>query len=145
MGGCSANFMRNVRPNWLRSRAMLLRAASRFPQQKYFGRLWKNKILKFMEFKTLRILGNSFNRSIVTFCFVVLCFGSRRLSSLSSLTSLPRAWRQKIYVLDNSKSLMVALSRICRSTWPNGDKEQCEQSLMELFFTTAPDKMPKPR
>ena len=62
-----------------------------------------------MEFKTLRNIENSFKQiRLFTMIFAVLCFAVVSVVVFKSYT-FAEAQRQKIYVLDNGKSLMVAL------------------------------------
>lgn len=64
-----------------------------------------------MEFKTLRNIENSFKQiRLFAFVFAVLCFGVVSVVVFKSY-QFAEQQRQKIYVLDNGKSLMVALSQ----------------------------------
>ena len=53
--------------------------------------------------------------------------------------SFAEAQRQKIYVLDNGKSLMLALSQDVRQNRPVEAREHVRR-FHELFFTLSPDK-----
>ncbi|MBD3906080.1 conjugative transposon protein TraK [Chryseobacterium sp. Ch-15] len=92
-----------------------------------------------MEFKTLRNIENSFKQiRLFTFVFAVLCFGVVGVVIFKSY-SFAEEQRQKIYVLDNGKSLMVALSQDMSINRPVEAREHVRR-FHELFFTVAPDK-----
>ncbi len=92
-----------------------------------------------MEFKTLRNIENSFKQiRLFTFVFAVLCFGVVGLVVFKSY-QFAEEQRQKIYVLDNGKSLMVALSQDMSINRPVEAREHVRR-FHELFFTIAPDK-----
>ncbi|MDE5518159.1 MULTISPECIES: conjugative transposon protein TraK [Weeksellaceae] len=92
-----------------------------------------------MEFKTLRNIESSFKQiRLFTFVFVVLCFGVVGLVVFKSY-QFAEDQRQKIYVLDNGKSLMVALSQDMSINRPVEAREHVRR-FHELFFTIAPDK-----
>lgn len=92
-----------------------------------------------MEFKTLRNIENSFKQiRLFTFVFAVLCFGVVSLVVLKSY-QFAEEQRHKIYVLDNGKSLMVALSQDMSINRPVEAREHVRR-FHELFFTIAPDK-----
>ncbi|MCT4234991.1 conjugative transposon protein TraK [Elizabethkingia anophelis] len=92
-----------------------------------------------MEFKTLRNIESSFKQiRLFTFVFVVLCFGVVGLVVFKSY-QFAEEQRQKIYVLDNGKSLMVALSQDMSINRPVEAREHVRR-FHELFFTIAPDK-----
>ena len=64
-----------------------------------------------MEFKTLRNIENSFRQiRLYAIVFAVLCLSVVGFSLWKSY-SFADEQRQKIYVLDNGKSLMLALSQ----------------------------------
>ncbi|MGI9650875.1 conjugative transposon protein TraK [Chryseobacterium sp. RLHN22] len=92
-----------------------------------------------MEFKTLRNIENSFKQiRLFTMIFAVLCFAVVSVVVFKSYT-FAEAQRQKIYVLDNGKSLMVALSQDMSINRPVEAREHVRR-FHELFFTVAPDK-----
>ncbi|ASK32367.1 conjugative transposon protein TraK [Chryseobacterium sp. T16E-39] len=92
-----------------------------------------------MEFKILRNIENSFRQiRLFTFVFTLLCFGVVSVVVYKSY-SFAEEQRQKIYVLDNGKSLMVALSQDMSINRPVEAREHVRR-FHELFFTIAPDK-----
>ncbi|AZB11617.1 conjugative transposon protein TraK [Chryseobacterium sp. G0162] len=92
-----------------------------------------------MEFKTLRNIESSFKQiRLFTFVFAVLCFGVVGIVVFKSY-QFAEEQRQKIYVLDNGKSLMVALSQDMSINRPVEAREHVRR-FHELFFTIAPDK-----
>lgn len=92
-----------------------------------------------MEFKTLRNIENSFKQiRLFTFVFALLCFGTVGLVTYKSY-SFAEDQREKIYVLDNGKSLMLALSQDMSVNRPVEAREHVRR-FHELFFTVAPDK-----
>ncbi|WP_313101591.1 conjugative transposon protein TraK [Epilithonimonas sp.] len=92
-----------------------------------------------MEFKTLRNIESSFKQiRLFTFVFAVLCFGVVAVVVFKSY-QFAKEQRQKIYVLDNGKSLMVALSQDMSINRPVEAREHVRR-FHELFFTVAPDK-----
>lgn len=92
-----------------------------------------------MEFKTLRNIESSFKQiRLFTFVFAVLCFGVVGVVVIKSY-QFAEEQRQKIYVLDNGKSLMVALSQDMSINRPVEAREHVRR-FHELFFTVAPDK-----
>lgn len=92
-----------------------------------------------MEFKTLRNIESSFKQiRLFTFVFAVLCFGVVGVVVFKSYRFAEQQ-REKIYVLDNGKSLMVALSQDISVNRPVEAREHVRR-FHELFFTIAPDK-----
>lgn len=92
-----------------------------------------------MEFKILKNIENSFRQiRLFTFIFAVLCFGVVGIVVYKSY-EFAEEQRQKIYVLDNGKSLMVALSQDMSLNRPVEAREHVRR-FHELFFTIAPDK-----
>lgn len=92
-----------------------------------------------MEFKTLRNIENSFKQiRLFTMIFAMLCFAVVGVVVFKSYM-FAEAQRQKIYVLDNGKSLMVALSQDMSINRPVEAREHVRR-FHELFFTVAPDK-----
>lgn len=92
-----------------------------------------------MEFKTLRNIESSFKQiRLFTFVFAILCFGVVGVVVFKSY-QFAEHQREKIYVLDNGKSLMVALSQDMSINRPVEAREHVRR-FHELFFTIAPDK-----
>lgn len=92
-----------------------------------------------MEFKSLKNIESSFKQiRLFTLVFTVLCFGVVGVVVFKSY-QFAEAQRQKIYVLDNGKSLMVALSQDMSINRPVEAREHVRR-FHELFFTVAPDK-----
>lgn len=92
-----------------------------------------------MEFKILKNIENSFRQiRLFTFIFALLCFGVVGVVVYKSYEFAEKQ-RQKIYVLDNGKSLMVALSQDMSLNRPVEAREHVRR-FHELFFTIAPDK-----
>ena len=92
-----------------------------------------------MEFKSLKNIETSF-RQIRIFaivflglCFIITCY------SVWSAYSFAEQQRKKIYVLDQGKSLMLALSQDLSQNRPVEAREHVKR-FHELFFTLAPDK-----
>lgn len=92
-----------------------------------------------MEFKTLRNIENSF-RQIRTYAIVfsILCLITAGYAVWQSY-QFAAVQREKIYVLDNGKSLMLALSQDASINRPVEAREHVRR-FHELFFTLAPDK-----
>lgn len=92
-----------------------------------------------MEFKSLKNIETSF-RQIRLFGIVFVCLcGAIVGYSVWSSYSFAEAQRQKIYVLDGGKSLMLALSQDLSQNRPVEAKEHVKR-FHELFFTLSPDK-----
>ncbi len=92
-----------------------------------------------MEFKSLKNIETSFRQiRLFGIVFVCLCAGIVGYSVWSSY-SFAEAQRQKIYVLDGGKSLMLALSQDLSQNRPVEAKEHIKR-FHELFFTLSPDK-----
>jgi len=92
-----------------------------------------------MEFKTLRNIENSFRQiRLYAVVFAVLCTGLAGYAVWRSY-SFAEQQRQKIYVLDNGKSLMLALAQDASINRPVEAREHVRR-FHELFFTLAPDK-----
>ncbi|RUT70233.1 conjugative transposon protein TraK [Flavobacterium cupreum] len=92
-----------------------------------------------MEFKTLRNIENSFRQiRLYAIVFAVLCTGIAGYAVWKSY-SFAEQQRQKIYVLDNGKSLMLALAQDASINRPVEAREHVRR-FHELFFTLAPDK-----
>jgi conjugative transposon TraK protein len=92
-----------------------------------------------MEFKTLRNIENSFRQiRLYAIVFAALCFLIVGYAIWKAF-SFAEEQRQKIYVLDNGKSLMLALSQDAATNRPVEAREHVRR-FHELFFTLAPDK-----
>lgn len=92
-----------------------------------------------MEFKSLKNIETSFKQiRIIAIVFVVLCAGITGYAVWNSF-SFAEAQRQRIYVLDEGKSLMLALSQDLSQNRPVEAKEHIKR-FHELFFTLSPDK-----
>lgn len=92
-----------------------------------------------MEFKSLVNIESSFKHlrlySIVFICLCALITGY----SIWSAYDFAESQRQKIYVLDEGKSLMLALSQDLSQNRPVEAREHVRR-FHELFFTLSPDK-----
>ena len=75
---------------------------------------------------------------MIIFSFIILCAGITAYS-VWSYYSFAEAQRQKIYVLDKGKSLMMALSQDLSQNRPVEAHEHIKR-FHELFFTLSPDK-----
>lgn len=92
-----------------------------------------------MEFKTLRNIENSFRQiRLYAIVFAALCTVLAGYAVWRSY-SFAEQQRQKIYVLDNGKSLMLALAQDASINRPVEAREHVRR-FHELFFTLAPDK-----
>ena len=87
-----------------------------------------------MEFKSLKNIETSFKQiRIMAIVFVVMCAGITGFSVWNSY-NFAEAQRQRIYVLDEGKSLMLALSQDLSQNRPVEAKEHIKR-FHELFFT----------
>lgn len=92
-----------------------------------------------MEFKTLRNIENSFRQiRLFAIVFAILCISVVGFAVWQSYR-FAEDQRQKIYVLDNGKSLILALSQDASINRPVEAKEHVRR-FHELFFTLAPEK-----
>ena len=92
-----------------------------------------------MEFKSLKNIETSFKQiRLFGIVFVVMCTLITGYAVWNSYT-FAEAQRQKIYVLDGGKSLMLALSQDLTQNRPVEAREHVKR-FHELFFTLAPDK-----
>jgi conjugative transposon TraK protein len=92
-----------------------------------------------MEFKSLKNIETAFSQiRFFAIVFVVLCAGIVGYS-LFSAYNFAEQQRQKIYVLDGGKSLMLALSQDLSQNRPVEAREHVKR-FHELFFTLSPDK-----
>ncbi len=99
----------------------------------------ENQILEKMEFKTLRNIENSFRQiRMYAIVFAVLCISIVGYALWQSYR-FAEDQRHKIYILDNGKSLMLALSQDATINRPVEAREHVRR-FHELFFTLAPDK-----
>lgn len=92
-----------------------------------------------MEFKSLKNIETSFRQIrlfgivVVSLCAVVA------ISAVCMSLKFAEKQREKIYVLDNGKSLMLALSQDMNQNRPAEAREHVRR-FHELFFTLSPDK-----
>jgi len=92
-----------------------------------------------MEFKSLKNIETSF-RHLRLFGIVYLCACTLLVGySVWKAYGFAEAQRQKIYVLDEGKSLMLALSQDLEQNRPVEAREHVRR-FHELFFSLAPDK-----
>ena len=92
-----------------------------------------------MEFKSLKNIESCF-KQIRFFGIVFICLCAAVTGySVWSAYRFAEAQRQKIYVLDQGKSLMLALSQDMAQNRPVEAREHIRR-FHELFFTLAPDK-----
>lgn len=92
-----------------------------------------------MEFKTLRNIENSFTQiRLYAIVFALLCAVITGYALWRSY-GFAEQQREKIYVLDNGKSLMLALAQDASINRPVEAREHVRR-FHELFFTLAPDK-----
>ena len=92
-----------------------------------------------MEFKSLKNIESSFRQiRLFGIVFLVVCMAITGYSVWSAY-SFAEAQRQKIYVLDGGKSLMLALSQDLSQNRPVEAREHVKR-FHELFFTLSPDK-----
>ncbi len=93
-----------------------------------------------MEFKSLKNIESSFKQIrlivilVISSCSLVIVF------CVWSSFRFAEAQRQKIYVLDQGKSLILALSQDLSQNRPVEAREHVRR-FHELFFTLSPDKM----
>lgn len=92
-----------------------------------------------MEFKSLKNIETSF-KQIRLFGIVFLCLCAViAVFSVVKSYRFAEAQRQKIYVLDGGKSLMLALSQDLSQNRPVEAREHIKR-FHELFFTLSPDR-----
>lgn len=92
-----------------------------------------------MEFKSLKNIESNFR--LIRICcalFAGLC-AAVAVASVGFSYAFAERQRQKIYVLDNGRSLMVALSQDLAQNRPVEAREHVRR-FHELFFTLSPDK-----
>lgn len=92
-----------------------------------------------MEFKSLNNIESSFRQiRLFGIVFVCVCAGIVGYALWKSY-SFAEKQREKIYVLDGGKSLMLALSQDLSQNRPVEAREHVKR-FHELFFTLSPDK-----
>ena len=92
-----------------------------------------------MEFKSLKNIETSFKQiRLFGIIFICLCAAISGYSVWSAY-SFAEAQRQKIYVLDHGKSLILALSQDLAQNRPVEAREHVRR-FHELFFTLSPDR-----
>ena len=92
-----------------------------------------------MNFKALENIESNFQRiRLFTIIFLFVCAGSTGFAIWQAF-NFAEAQRQKIYVLDNGKSLMLALSQDMEQNRPVEAREHVKR-FHELLFTLAPDE-----
>ena len=92
-----------------------------------------------MEFKSLNNIETSFRQiRLYAFVFAIVCVVVSGYAVFASY-SFAKEQREKIYVLDQGKSLMLALSQDASRNRPVEAREHVHR-FHELFFTIAPDK-----
>ena len=95
--------------------------------------------LTIMEFKTLTNIQSAFDR--IRLVVVLVLAGNTLLTAVALWRSYDFAerQRQKIYVLDQGKSLMLALAQDAAQNRPVEAREHVRR-FHELFFTLSPDR-----
>ena len=92
-----------------------------------------------MEFKSLRNIESSFRQiRLFTVALLAIC-ACVTLYALGKSYAFAERQRQKIYVLDQGKSLMLALSQDAAQNRPVEAREHVRR-FHELFFTLSPEK-----
>ena len=92
-----------------------------------------------MEFKSLKNIQTAFSQiKLYIIVFALLCVGITAYALYASY-NFAREQREKIYVLDQGKSLMLALSQDASRNRPVEAREHVRR-FHELFFSIAPDK-----
>ena len=92
-----------------------------------------------MEFKSLKNIETSFKQiRLFGIVFVCMCAGIVGYALWNSY-SFAEKQREKIYVLDGGKSLILALSQDLSQNRPVEAREHVKR-FHELFFTLSPDK-----
>lgn len=92
-----------------------------------------------MEFKSLKNIESSFRQiRLFGIVFVCVCTGIVGYALWKSY-SFAEKQREKIYILDGGKSLMLALSQDLSQNRPVEAREHVKR-FHELFFTLSPDK-----
>lgn len=92
-----------------------------------------------MEFKSLRNIESSFRQiRLFGIIFVAMCAVVVSVAMIM-VFNFAEKQREKIYVLDNGKSLMLALSQDMSQNRPAEAREHVRR-FHELFFNLSPDK-----
>lgn len=92
-----------------------------------------------MEFKSLKNIESSFKQiRLFGIVFLCLCAVTAVFAVVKSY-QFAEAQRQKIYILDEGKSLMLALSQDLSQNRPVEAREHIKR-FHELFFTLSPDR-----
>ena len=92
-----------------------------------------------MEFKSLKNIETSFRQiRLFGIVFVAMCAVVVSVALVAAFNFAEKQ-REKIYVLDNGKSLMLALSQDMNQNRPAEAREHVRR-FHELFFTLSPDK-----
>ena len=92
-----------------------------------------------MQFKSLKNIETSFRQiRLFGIVFVAMCAVVVSVA-LICVVNFAERQREKIYVLDNGKSLMLALSQDMEQNRPAEAREHVRR-FHELFFTLSPDK-----
>ena len=92
-----------------------------------------------MEFKSLKNIETSFRQiRLLGIVFIMLC-AAVVIYSLWSSYAFAEKQREKIYVLDGGKSLMLALSQDLSQNRPAEAREHVRR-FHEFFFTLSPEK-----
>lgn len=92
-----------------------------------------------MEFKSLTNIETSFQRiRFFAILFLIACTAVT-IYAVSASFRFAEKQRQKIYVLDNGKSLILALSQDATQNRPVEAREHVKR-FHELFFSLSPDK-----
>ena len=92
-----------------------------------------------MEFKSLKNIESSFRQIRLFGIIVVSLCALVAVSAVVVSLNFAEKQREKIYVLDNGKSLMLALSQDMNQNRPAEAREHVRR-FHELFFTLSPDK-----
>ena len=92
-----------------------------------------------MEFKSLKNIETSFRQIRLFGMIVVTLSAVVAIAAVVFALNFAEKQREKIYVLDNGKSLMLALSQDMAQNRPAEAREHVRR-FHELFFTLSPDK-----
>lgn len=92
-----------------------------------------------MEFKSLKNIETSFRQIRLFGIVMVSLCAFIAIGSVVLSLNFAEKQREKIYVLDNGKSLMLALSQDMNQNRPAEAREHVRR-FHELFFTLSPDK-----
>ena len=92
-----------------------------------------------MEFKSLKNIETSFRQIRLFGIVMVSLCAFIAIGSVVLSLNFAEKQREKIYVLDNGKSLMLALSQDVEQNRPAEAREHVRR-FHELFFTLSPDK-----